>query len=132
MNILIFSAWRDVLGIQENRRNVAALKQDLKAADVQYTVAQGCYKGATEPALVVTDTPHARRIVQGLCRHLNQESILAVDADRHAQLETCYGNLIEALGVFRNVPEGAARSCDAWTRIGTDFYTTELFGSKTP
>jgi len=123
--VLIFSAWRDVLNVQENRRNVSALKLLLKDENVRYTVAQGSYKGQTEPALVVIDTEPARRIVQRLCRHLNQESILAVDANRHARLENCHGHLIESLGTLRNVPENVARACDAWTRVGENFYTTE-------
>jgi len=122
---LVFSAWQNDIDTEQNRKNVSWVKLQLKQHGVEYAIAQGCYKRQTEPALVVIDTEHARVIVQRLSRLLKQESILAIDANRHAQLETCDGVLIESLGILRNVPEQVARACDAWTRVGERFYTTE-------
>jgi len=123
---LVFSAWQRDIDTEQNRKNVAWVKLQLKQHGVEYAIAQGCYKQDCEPALVVLDTDHARGIVQRLSRLLKQESILTIDANRHARLETCDGQLIESLGILRNVPEKAARACDAWTRVGERFYTTEL------
>jgi len=122
---LIFSAWQSALDTEQNRKNVAWFKLQLKQHGVPYAIAQGSYHGELEPSLVVHDTASARRIVQRLCRLLKQESILAIDANRSARLETCDGQLIESLGILRNVPEGAARACDSWSRIGDQFFTTE-------
>ncbi len=122
---LIFSAWQAGIDTQANRKNVSWLKLQLKQHGVPYVIAQGSYHGELEPSLVVHDTASARRIVQRLCRLLKQESILAIDANRHAQLETCYGALIEPLGILRNVPENIARACDSWSRVGAQFYTTD-------
>lgn len=122
--VLIFSAWQAALPTQDNRRHVAWAKNQLRHNDVQFTTAQGCYQGQTEPALVVIDTELSRGIVQRLCRALHQESILAVDANRVARLETCDGNLIESLGKLRSVPEHVAKARDAWTRVDNQFYIT--------
>jgi len=122
---LVFSAWNKDIDTEQNRKNVSWVKLQLKQYGVSYAIAQGCYKGQTEPALVVIDAEPARGIVQRLSRLLKQESILAIDANRAARLETCDGTLIAGLGTLRNVPEQVARACDAWTRVGEQFYTTE-------
>ena len=121
---LVFSAWQADIDTEQNRKNVAWIKLQLKQHGVSYAIAQGSYKGATEPALVVLDAEPARGIVQRLSRLLKQESILAIDANRHARLETCDGVLIESLGTLRNVPEKVARNRDNWTRVGDQFYIT--------
>jgi len=125
---LVFSAWQTGLDTEQNRKHVAWIKLQLKQHGVQYAIAQGCYKKDCEPALVVLDTEPARGIVQRLCRLLKQESILAIDANRHARLETCDGALIESLGTLRNVPEKVARARDNWTRVGDQFYITLELG----
>lgn len=125
--VIIFTAWRADKPTQVNRDSVAYVKSALDARGIAYRSAQGCYKGETEPAIVVYGYNDAERAtVQEFARLFEQESLLLVDANRAARLESPDGELIETLGIFRNVPEGAARSCDAWTRIGTEFYTTEL------
>lgn len=129
---LVFSVWRWHVPEHTNRQSVTYAKRSLDGHGITYTVAQGCYKGTKEPALVVADTKRARVIVQGIAHLFEQETILAIDKRGNARLEDCDGHTVETLGKMRAVPELAARKCSAWTRIGTQFYTTELFGSNKP
>lgn len=123
--VLIFTAWRDHMPEEVNRASVEYVKNALDKRGFAWVAAQGCYNGCMEPAIVVLDTESARDTVQGLARLFDQESILVVDANRAARLETCDGTLIRGLGTLRIVAENVARACDAWTRIGENFYTTE-------
>jgi hypothetical protein len=124
--VLIFTAWRDHVTEEVNRASVAYMKRALDKRGIPYRSAQGCYKGLLEPAIVVYGYDGAAlATVQGFARLFEQESILAVDANRAARLETCDGTLIRGLGKLRNVPENVARALDAWTRVGNQFYTTE-------
>lgn len=129
---LVFSVWRWHVPEHTNRQSVDYTKRALMNHGIVYTVAQGCYKGMKEPALIVADTKRTRATVQGLAHLFEQETILAIDANQNARLEDCDGHTVETLGKMRAVPELAARKCDAWTRIGTQFYTTKLFGSSKP
>ena len=122
---LIFTAWREHMPDQINRDSQRYVKRALTQRGVNFTVAQGCYKGACEPSLIVIDTARARAIVQGFARLFEQESILAVDVNRQARLETCDGELIRGLGTLRHVQENVARACDSWSRVGAEFYTTD-------
>jgi hypothetical protein len=124
--VLIFSAWRaHVTDEKVNHASVNYVKRALDKRGIKWQAAQGVYKGNSEPAIVVIDTASTRATVQGLARLFEQESILLVDCNGAARLETCDGTLIRGLGKLRNVPENVARALDAWTRVGNQFYTTE-------
>lgn len=130
--VILFSAWRAGRPAQVNRDSVAYVKSALDARGIAYKSAQGCYKGATEPAIVVIDTDATRATVQGFARLFEQESLLLVDANRAARLESPDGELIESLGRLRAVPEHVAKGRDAWTRVNDQFYitTAQLLAGK--
>ena len=136
MNILkpaiVFSAWRADKPVQVNRDSVAYVKSALDSRGIEYKSAQGCYKGQTEPAIVVIDTDSTRATVQGFARLFEQESLLYVDANRAARLESPDGELIASLGRLRAVPEHVAKGRDAWTRVDDQFYitTAQLLAGK--
>ena len=122
--VIVFSAWRADKPEQVNRDSVEYVKNVLDRRGIPYRSAQGCYKGQTEPAIVVIDTDATRDAVQGLAWLFEQESLLYVDANRAARLETPGGTLIDTLGVLRAVPEHVAKARDAWTRVDDRFYIT--------
>ena len=84
--VIIFSAWRALASESENRAGVVYVKRVLDSRGITYQTAQGCYKGQTEPAIVVIDTDTTRVTVRGLARLYGQESLLLVDSNRAARL----------------------------------------------
>ena len=123
---IVFSAGRaHVTDELVNRASVSYVKRALDKRGIAWKAAQGVYKGNSEPAIVVIDTASTRATVQGLARLFEQESLLLVDCNGSARLETCDGTLIRGLGKLRNVPENVARALDNYTRVGDQFYTTE-------
>lgn len=66
--VIVFSAWRAHVSEQKNRETVAYVKREMDTRGIPYCSALGCYKGQTEPAIVVTDTPCARSAAQAFAR----------------------------------------------------------------
>lgn len=130
--VIVFSAWRALASESENRAAVEYVKSALDSRGIEYKSAQGCYKGQTEPAIVVIDTENTREVAQNFARLFKQESLLFVDANRAARLETPDGELLETLGRLRAVPEHVAKGRDAWTRVDDQFYitTAQLLAGK--
>ena len=123
--VIIFTAWRADMPEQVNRDSVSYVKCALDERGIAYRSAQGCYKGQTEPAIVVYGYDAAALdVAQGFARLFEQESLLLVDANRAARLESPDGDLIKDLGKLRAVPEHVAKAQDAWTRIDDLFYIT--------
>lgn len=130
--VIVFSAWRAHVSDDVNRHSVAYVKSALDARGIAYQSAQGCYKGQTEPAIVVIDTENTREVAQNFARLFKQESLLFVDANRAARLESPDGELLADLGRLRAVPEHVAKGRDAWTRVDDQFYitTAQLLAGK--
>lgn len=86
----------------------------------------GCYKGETEPAVLVVDDRPGNGLcamaVLRLARQYGQESILAVDANRLAGLIYCASGGFKSIGHWRGAPEEIAKSRDAYTERAGQYY----------
>ena len=112
---IIFSVYRAEISAGLNAMAVSRAKAVLKKRGIPYFKAIGCYKGQQEPAFVLQDVADNLAIVQKLATWYKQESILLIDANRQARLETVDGELIESLGQFRETRKGIAEQRDSWT-----------------
>lgn len=90
-------------------------KSVLNQRGIPYFEGTGCYKGEREDCFILQDIVDNLATVQQLAKWYQQESILLIDANRQARLETPQGELIKSLGTFREVRAPAAKY-DAWTR----------------
>jgi len=106
--------------------HTATLADKLRALGYAVGDCWGCYKKRKEPALVVVDeTPgndQCEKDVLRLARQYGQESVLAIDATRHASLIYCEDEKRESLGEWRAVPQSVAKARDAYTRRAGVYY----------
>ena len=103
-----------------------ALRAEFDALGYASAECNGMYKGIAEPSILVIDhapgTNNAERDVLGLARKYRQESVLAVDATRHASLVFIADGARVALGAFREVPKADAVKHEAYTERAGRYY----------
>ncbi len=94
----------------------------LKARGIPYFEATGCYKRRREPSLVLQDVADNIKTVRQLANWYRQESILLIDANRHAILQTPRGDFVESLGQFNEVTQEESVFLDAWTECNGRYW----------
>lgn len=103
-----------------------ALRAEFDALGYASAECHGMYKGKAEPSIMIVDAApgsnDTERDVLGLARKYRQESVLAVDAMRHASLVFIGDGRRVALGPFRNVSRDAALQRDAYTTRAGQYY----------
>lgn len=119
----IISAEREELTKEQNLFRTEQLKQMLIKNKIQYTVAQGCYKGQTEIAFVCIAyyQEQAETIKLLAFTHFKQESVLYIDSNGEASLDYATG-YTQMLGGFRQVTESQALASDAYSKVDGRYY----------
>ena len=121
--LIIFSTDRKNVPLATRFKQREKVLEILDKNNVTYTVGVGSYKGAVERCImVVCYDKIAERVARYLAARYNQESVLYVDADRLARLETPQGDLIERLGHLVNVSRSEATKADAYTMIDGQYW----------
>jgi hypothetical protein len=123
---VLISASRASWPCEANDDATESLRSQLAARDFDFVQVRGCYKGKEEDSFLVLCDPIADDyelgMLIGLANRHGQESILLVDAQRHATL-FYLGSDPEAIpGTFQAVSVTEARQCDAWTRRDNVYY----------
>lgn len=102
------------------------LGRTLRAQGFATAVCEGAYEGVKERSvLVIDERPYnddCYNAVIRLANVYNQESILAVDANRNAHLVFCDGRPPQRLGIFTCVSEEEAKAQDAYTSRGGRYF----------
>ena len=120
---IIFSVYRSKVSETINKANHVNAGLLLKSHGIRFAECDGVYKGQHEKSyLVLCTDPDAERVVRNLATWHLQESVLAIDANRNARLETPAGSLIAELGRFVNVPESVAVREDGYTALSGQFF----------
>lgn len=113
---------------REAAERTSTLATQLRSLGFAVDNVTGCYKGQTEPSLIVIPWPDynsaAEADVLRLARVWGQESVLAVDANRQATLLYADGTR-EPLGAFVPAAESKALKHDAWTERNGRYYVVE-------
>ncbi len=121
---IIFSVHQHDFSAHENVLTNAYAKSFLYHHGIPYFNATGCHKGQREAAFVLQDVADNLDAVRHLAVAYQQESILRIDANRQARLETPQGDLIETLGKFQVTCECSAKKHDAWTKCNGRYWVT--------
>ncbi len=121
---IVFSSWRESLPENVNNNALQAAEIELAANGIPYFSALGFYKGNQEPVFVLQDVADNLKTVRKIARWNGQESILLIDANRRARLETVDGDLIGALGQFCEITETESKQVDAWTLCDGRYFST--------
>lgn len=118
----ILSASDSSLETEVNQDRTTLLRKYLKERNVPFKELLGSYKGTQEHSFLVVDT--IENVLQ-YAKRFAQESILAVDSDRQAELvfvpyfHVPYTSEVK-LGTFQQVTREEARAQDAWTYDPTE------------
>ena len=119
---IIFSVSRSSASASENESAISLAKSVCKARGIPFFEELGCYKGEREPAFIVQDVADNLKTVRQLASWHEQESLLLIDANRHARLEAPDGALLGALGAFRETRKGLAQQHDSWTEFNGRYW----------
>ena len=124
--VLIFSGEKSSVDGKTNAKRTSEVERALRLASIDYKKVVGSYKGSKENSFVVLDTDKTRGVVQDLCEIYNQESYLAIDANRASSLVYLSSGRTEELGRFKSTNEEQAKSCESYNFDPTTgiYYTT--------
>ena len=119
----ILSAETDIHTTNENAYRTGMLNRQLRAAGLATAKCRGVYKGRAEKSILVIDeTPNVDdcfNIVLRLAATYAQETVLAVDANRNANLVfTDESRGSQWIGRFITVTEDVAKAGDYTERAG--------------
>ena len=123
----ILSAETDIHNVNENAYRTGMLARQLRKAGLATAVCQGVYKGRAEKSILVIDeTPHVDdcfNIVLRLAATYAQETVLAVDANRNANLVFTDGERgSQWIGRFISVTEKVAKAAGDYTERAGRYY----------
>ena len=130
----ILSAERSNISQEFNAARTRQLAEQLTARGLDFAPVTGSYQGATESLFIVLDDAdaHGDTLAQ-LARRYGQESILAVDANRNAELiyinQGIGGNdtlRAEPIGRWAAISAERAPEFDGWTLDARGNYYTVL------
>jgi len=127
--LVIISAYTGTVSEAENMLRHADLYDRLHNAGLETGEVTGCYFGQRESSWLVEYATADYAVLNWLLQlaaEYEQESILHIDAARHATLLYPYGNDAEALGKLVPVSPQAAQQLDSWTRIKSGQYYAVL------
>ena len=112
-----------------NADRTDSLERWLRAEGLATVQVNGCYEGKREPAILVLDDRPinfcCEKAVMRLARQYDQESILAVDANRQARLIYCAFGNSKAIGRWRAVSADYAMDnpSASYTERAGQYYT---------
>ena len=123
----ILSAETDIHSTNENAYRTGMLNRQVRKLGLATAKCRGVYKGRAEASILVIDeTPHnddCFNAVLRLARTYAQKSILAVDANRNANLVyTDERRGSESLGRFISVPKEVAKAQESYTERAGRYY----------
>lgn len=123
---VIFSAELASWSPAVNASRTEFLKRQLEARGLDFAPVLGSYKGVKEHSFIVLAPESSSAFDQcvSIARHWGQESILSVDANRHATLVYLSATgaegspiaRLESIGTFRAVSSTEAAQLDGWTQ----------------
>ena len=119
---IIFSAYSADVRQKTNHDRTDYVLAVLERDGIAYQLADGNYKGVSEVAIIVIDTPRTWGIVSGLAALFGQESLLRIDTSQRGILVDCDGTLIASIGRIRAVSKRIAQSRDAYTNVNGVYY----------
>jgi hypothetical protein len=127
--IFFLSGARDSLTEKESQDRTTSLRYLLGDTGADVVACNGSYKGKAEPSLLVVargDSAEGMRVLLlSFASLYEQESILAVDANRQARLVFTDGREDVPLGAFKPVSKAHAMRADAYTEFGGSYYVCE-------
>lgn len=110
-----------------NGNRTDSLERWLRAGGFATVQVNGCYKGNRERSILIIDDAPSNSLcesaVMRLARQYEQESVLAVDANRQARLIYCDDRSFESIGQWRGVSKKTAEHSDAYTERAGQYYT---------
>ncbi len=123
----IISAAREHLYVAEIRARTDTLQRQLRGIGYATAECRGHYGGYAEPCILVIDESPGDAAcftdILRLARIYRQDTILAVDCNRMAQLIDTENNAREILGVFTCVSKREAENAGDFTERDGRFYT---------
>lgn len=119
---LIFSVHADDRSEYANRMALENAKAALVNNAIPFIEAEGCYKGQKERNIVAIVNSRSITACRLIAAGNNQESVLYVDSDGMAQLQTPAGRALANLGLLQQVSEVKALAADGYTKIGNDYW----------
>lgn len=113
----ILSGDRADLPDDENAQRTEFLTRQLQNENIQTLPVRGRFAGTPEHSVLVFDTDEYRdETVHRLANAYHQDSLLHVDANRRASLESLQDGTRTELGTFREVSASEAASLRAFTQ----------------
>lgn len=130
---VIFSAFRFNRSIDDNEANHRVLCNRLKRKNVNFIEAIGHYKGEKEKSLILQsgnleDFEERKKIALHYAIFFEQESVLIVHQDRHAELwyvdleKLSWGKCV-AIGDWKEVSDISDK--ESYTEVNATFYVCE-------
>ncbi len=125
----IVSGALSVYNPRMNADRTDSLERWLRAEGFATVQVNGCYKGEREPAILVlddrADNDVCEQAVIRLARQYDQESVLAVDANRQARLIFCAFGNVNAIGRWHavNVDTVMNKPDASYTERAGQYYT---------
>jgi hypothetical protein len=111
-----------------NRERTDSLQDVLMNNGMHFRIVGGSYGGREEVSFIVVlrDAEDLDRVCS-LAKYWGQESVLHVDATRHAELIFPDLGRRESVGAFVERDEATARRHGAWTYVAGRFYVCEAY-----
>ena len=122
--VYIFSVFNSTRSAKENEETHKETMRELKARHYTPTEVKKRYNGIDETSIMLYGTNLTEPIIRDVCAKNFQESFLVVYHDGMAELVYSSGNR-KIMGDFVSVSEAEAKSRDAFSKIGNQYFVVE-------
>lgn len=122
--VYIFSVFNSKRNEKENEETHRETIRELKARHYTPTEVKGRYNGVDETSIMLYGTNLTEPVIEELAKKHFQESYLVVYHDGAAELVYSDGNR-KIMGDFIPVNEAQAKSRDAYSKIGNQWFVIE-------
>lgn len=122
--VYIFSVFNSTRSAKENEETHKETMRELKARHYTPTEVKGRYNGIDETSIMLYGTNLTEPTIEELAKKNFQESYLIVYHDGVAELVYSNGNR-KIMGDFVSVSETEAKSRDAYSKIGNQWFVIE-------
>ena len=122
--VYIFSVFNSTRSAKENEETHKETMRELKARHYTPTEVKGRYNGIDETSIMLYGTNLTEPTIEELAKKNFQESFLIVYHDGVAELAYSNGNR-KIMGDFVSVSEAEAKSRDAYSKIGNQWFVIE-------
>lgn len=122
--VYIFSVFNSTRSAKENEETHKETMRELKARHYTPTEVKGRYNGIDETSIMLYGTNLTEPTIEELAKKNFQESFLIVYHDGVAELAYSNGNR-KIMGDFVSVSETEAKSRDAYSKIGNQWFVIE-------